>query len=142
MNDACDVDVLQELPDAVARQHYELVVLSQLQLAHLRDRVHSHSGGHLVAEGAGHGEAWDVLGLQPDSEGTQGVPVLVSVRIDSAVVGQDHFRFVGVVGFVIVGEGVSGDLVASYQASRDDSSGVTNIRYENLPSIGQQTHTC
>ena len=43
--------------------------------------------------------------LEPDAHGADLITQLVSVRVDPSVVGQDYFRLLGVVGFMVPGNG-------------------------------------
>ena len=58
---------------------------------------------YTIAEGTSHRQPWHVLVLQPHSEGTQRIAVLVSVRIYSAPVIYYSLRLILVIRFVVAG---------------------------------------
>jgi len=101
INDVGNLLVLEELPDSVARQNYDLIRRCHAQLGNLGHGIHAHSARHLVAEGASHGEARDLFILQPDALRSHLVTVTVSVRVDSTACSNDHFCFKRVIRLVI-----------------------------------------
>lgn len=58
-----------------------------------------------VAERPGHGQSRYVLVLEPDTQWSQRIVILVSERVDTASVGQDSICFILVIRLVISSQG-------------------------------------
>lgn len=110
-DDRGDLLVFKELPDAVTRDYEDLVLRVQVELLDLGHGVHASPAGHRVAEGTGHRQPRRVFMLEPDSHGADLVAKLVPVRVNSSVVGQNDFRLLRIVRFVVPRDGCDIELV-------------------------------
>ena len=96
-----DLLVLEELPDAVTGQYYDLIRGVHAHFGDLGHGMYADFTGDLVAKGATHGEAGDVFMLEPHSFGTHLPPLAVAVRIDTPTCRDDRLRLDRVVRFVV-----------------------------------------
>lgn len=137
------INVFKELPNTITSDNDHLVFFGEGVLVKLWDGIATDRVSHAVAERSGHCEPGHVLALQPDSEGTEWVAVLVSVRIYSSIVGEDPLCFVFVVWLVIPTErsaGASLRIFGGAVGPDDDASRVTYVCDVELAANCQDTH--
>ena len=140
-NDVSDLLVFKELPHAITRKHQNSILRLQVDDIYFGDCVYSHATRRRVTEGPAHGEARQVLIFEPNAHRTHLVPMLISIRIDTAIILEDYLRFERVVGLMVPTESL--DLrrgiccrVCLYQAR----STIANVGHVEPTSIRQHGH--
>ena len=96
-----NIDVLQELPNAVTGYDDYFVFFGEVVLTHLWLSIAANRVSNCVSERAGHCKAWHILCLEPHSEWSQRISMLVSVGVDSTVVSKDSLCLALVVRLVV-----------------------------------------
>mmetsp|Transcript_3026 Transcript_3026/g.5107 ORF Transcript_3026/g.5107 Transcript_3026/m.5107 type:complete len:304 (+) Transcript_3026:208-1119(+) len=143
-----DVDVLQELPDSIARDYHHLVILRERVLVQLGLGVAPHRVGHRVSKRTRHRQTRHILALEPDAKGTQRITILIPVGVYPAVVGVDPLRLVLVIRLVVPRQSLARALILRVNCRHPlllerldhDSSRVADISNVKLPAHGHHAH--
>lgn len=100
---------------------------------------------HLISKRPSHGKTWHILSLEPNSEWSKWVAIVISVRIYPSVVLYNPLGFVLVIRFVITTEGDAGAALRVFCGGFGfdyDTSGVSYIGNIYLASNSHYTDTC
>mmetsp|Transcript_5104 Transcript_5104/g.7771 ORF Transcript_5104/g.7771 Transcript_5104/m.7771 type:complete len:220 (+) Transcript_5104:39-698(+) len=144
IDNLCNVDVLKELPDSIARNYNYLVFFCELILAHFRLCVTAYRVSDCISEGPSHCEAWHVFAFKPDPQRPQRVALGISVRVNSSIISENAFSLVFVVRLMIPRQGLACALLTGLSSVVGSglyyyTSGVTDVGNIQLPSKGHDT---
>ena len=93
--------ICHELPNTIRGQNDNLIFRSESEFFYLGYRIDTDSACHRVAKRTAHCQAWDVLSLEPDSHRSDLVAKLVSIALNSTIIGLDMHFLVGIVRLVV-----------------------------------------
>jgi len=82
--------IFKKFPNAVRSQHNYFIICSQVECFDFWHSMDASPTGHRVTETAGHCESWRILMFKPNAHWPDLITELISVGVNSAVVGQNY----------------------------------------------------
>ena len=140
-NYTCCFFVRNEFPDAIWGQNYELVTLHEIHLKNFGRGNDTHLCCGLISKRTSHSQAWNVFFEMPHAQGSQRIPLHVSVRLHSSAIPQNTGFFIGLIRLVISVKGNCNYLVVRGHLPYQNCPGISNVCTKDFCSNNENRNT-